>query len=268
MSEAQNHPSERVFLSRLAYSALSQSDVGLGWSHVAEWIRSLNEEQACTAADLVRATALVQSYRDVIAAYTALAPSRMNEISRRSAGLQQGAIALGLLEQGWRLSDRDSALTMSTLLETVSKNPALPYLEKPAGTRAWSFAPELLELIEELRELDAQLPLPKTVDKALIPMLLQPAELAPDDALAQLEWIEANWSEWLSEDFYRLTQLSADVAAEIHAARLSGPGPAQPPGMGMAAGMGDNRTFGRPGDPGYVDARDAFPMTKTGCRVW
>ena len=257
MSEAQAHPSERVFLSRSAFDAFVQSGSGSGWAHVAGWLGRADDSLLATAT-VVQAAAVVQSYRDVVSAYAAASPTRMAQLTEGSAALREDSEAVVLLGQGWRGRVGDSAVVTASVLDAVTGNLALTPLEEATGAAAWRASAALCELVAELRALDATLPIPESMPASLTTLLRQPAKQSPHDLAGQLEWIENHWEAWLSDGFRDLRQLSDDVAAEAHTVRMSGPGPAQPAGIDLAAGMGGNTAFGQPGDPGYVDANAAF----------
>ena len=93
------------------------------------------------------------------------------------------------------------------------------------GSREWASDALIQKWSERVRSIDAEALPALGMPAGLLEMLLAPARACPEGLSSQLNWIEGEWSEWLSDAFFELISLAKDIAEEEEAVRLEGHGP-------------------------------------------
>ena len=258
MSSGQSQTKLALFLTREAQASVSGLERTPGWADLADRVRALSADAAVPTSTVIQATAVLQAYGDVFAAWGAVDPGRLERLNAGCQGWDGLADAAQGLAAVWPSGSGAADTAMAILLDVVTANRALKPVSGTTGSERWRGSSVLQGWSQELRARDAAEPTPPGMSAGLVEMLMQPAREHPDSLAAQLEWIAEAWSALLSDDFGGWVALAGDVAAEEGTVRLPGPGPVQPAGFDSAIGLADGSAYGSPGGPGYVDAQARF----------
>lgn len=255
-----NNPASKsiLFLTNSAKSHALDILSAPGWAQVADAIRAYGSLDRLHTSTVVHASAVVCAYRDVIAAYHAGDPERLNRISDDCGAQGASDESMSRLLGQWDDGVTPTDLTMAMLMDALSSNPALEAVESVTGAADWLGSKELQDLSQWIRTSDRDQPVPSGMPEPLMSILLAPARKSPGSLADQVAWIETEWVEWLSDSFFTLVGLAQGIAAEETAAHFGGHGPTQPPGFDTAVGFDGAGRFGHPGTPGFVDGSSRF----------
>ena len=247
-----------LFLTRSSSEHAQASIQHPGWSQTAEAVRSFSKRENLETSTVVQASAVVSAYRDLIEAYCRLDPDRMGRVRMSVEGSGGAGSSVVSAHTEWVRSAGKAELSVLVLVDAVAANPLLGPVSEVTGARMWSESTVFRALSGEIRVADNNEAPALGMPTGLIAMLLEPALKAPNSLAAQLEWINREWAEWLSDDHTQLTGVARGILAEEQTVRMSGSGPVHGPGVDGSAGFGGALQFGQPGSLGFVDGSSRF----------